>query len=53
MEGAEFYGFGLTTLASPGVRFYTFAKAVKEAIFYLDDPFPKTVGGGRLLLLAL
>lgn len=48
MEGAEFYGFGLTTLASPGVRFYTFAKAVREAIFYLDDPFPKTVVGGSV-----
>lgn len=46
VEGAEFYGFGLTTLASPAVHFYTFAKAVREAIFYLDDPFPKTVWGG-------
>lgn len=52
MEGAEFYGFRLTTLASPGVCIYTFAKAVREAIFYLDDPFPKTVGvGGPLLAL--
>lgn len=49
--GAEFYGFKLTTLASPGVCIYTFAKAVREAIFYLGDPFPKTVAGRVRYLL--
>lgn len=34
MEGAEFYGLRLTTLASPGVHFYTFAKAVREAMIH-------------------
>lgn len=53
VEGAEFYGFRLTTLASPGVHFYTIAKAVREAIFYLDDPFPKTVGGSVTCPVAL
>lgn len=33
VKGAEFYGFRLTTLASPGVHIYSFAKAVREAIF--------------------
>lgn len=46
--GAEFYGFKLTTLASPGVCIYTFAKAVREAIFYLGDPFPKQWRGGSV-----